>query len=317
VSKLLDAVRDSMVLKRYAPSTIESYTNWILRFILYHNKRHPRAMGAAEIGAFLSFLAKEKRVSGSTQNQALQAIIYLYKHVLQIEIGNLDFARASKDKRLPTILTRQEVQSILTAMPDNELRLMAQLCYGSGLRLFECLRLRIKDVDLASQRITVRDTKSNRDRHTILPTKLVVPLAQQIARVTPLHKSDIANGIGVHLPDAIAVKYKNASRKIGWRYLFPSKSIAKGEHGEPMRHHIHISSLQKEFHRAVQRATPSVRKPASIHMLRHAFATHLIESRVGVERVQQMLGHKDLQTTMIYVPTTEVSGKTIKSPLDT
>jgi site-specific recombinase XerD len=173
VSKLLDTVRDSMRLKRYSSSTIESYTNWILRYILYHHKRHPREMGAAEIGAFLSYLANEKHVSGSTQNQALQAILYLYKHVLQIEIGNLDFARAVKDKRLPTILTRQEVQAILTAMPDNDLRLMAQLCYGSGLRLMECVRLRIKDIDLASQRITVRDTKSNRDRHTILPSTLV------------------------------------------------------------------------------------------------------------------------------------------------
>jgi integrase len=146
---------------------------------------------------------------------------------------------------------------------------------------------------------------------------LVAPLSQHIERITPLHQSDIANGIHVHLPDAIAVKYKNASREIGWRYLFPSKSIAKGEHGEPMRHHIHITSLQKEFHRAVQHATPSIRKPASIHMLRHAFATHLIEAGVGVERVQQMLGHKDLQTTMICVHTAEISGKTIKSPLDT
>jgi integron integrase len=314
VSKLLDSVRDSMRLKRYSPRTIQSYTNWILRFILYHHKRHPREMGASEIGAFLSYLAKEKRVSASTQNQALQAILYLYKHVLQIEIGNLDFARAVKHKRLPTILTRQEVQSILAAMPDNELRLMAQLCYGSGLRLFECLRLRIKDVDLANQRITVRDTKSNRDRHTILPNKLIAPLEQQIQRITPLHQSDIANGIGVYLPDAIASKYKNASREIGWRFLFPSKSIAKGEHGEPMRHHIHVTSLQKEFHRAVQHA--KLHKPASIHMLRHAFATHLIESGVGVERVQQMLGHKDLQATMIYVHTAEISGKTIKSPLD-
>jgi site-specific recombinase XerD len=204
---------------------------------------------------------------------------------LQIEVRNLDFARAIKDKRLPTILTRQEVQNILTAMPDNELRLMAQLCYDSGLRLMECVHLRIKDVDLASQRITVRDTKSNHDRHTILPNKLVEPLEQHIARVTPLHQSDIANGIGVHMPDAIAVKFKNAHREIGKRYLFPSKSIAKGEHGEPMRHHIHITSLQKQFHRAVQHATPSVRKPASIHMLRHAFATHLIESGVGVDQV--------------------------------
>jgi integrase len=202
-------------------------------------------------------------------------------------------------------------------MPDNELRLMAQLCYGSGLRLMECVRLRIKDVDLTSQRITVRDTKSNRDRHTILPSKLLAPLEQHIARVTPLHQTDIANDIGVHLPDAIAIKFKNAHREIGWRYLFPSKSIAKGEHGEPMRHHIHISSLQKEFHRAVQRATQNVRKPASIHLLRHAFATHLIESGVGVDQVQKMLGHKDLQTTMIYVHTAEISGKTIKSPLDT
>jgi integron integrase len=257
-----------MRLKRYAPSTIESYTNWILRFILYHNKRHPREMGAAEIGAFLSHLAKEKHVSGSTQNQALQAILYLYKRVLRIEVGNLDFARAIKDKRLPTILSRSEVQGILTAMSETDLRLMAQLCYGSGLRLTECLRLRVKDVDLASQRITVRDTKSNRDRHTILPKTLVAPLEQHIERIVPLHQSDIANGIGVYLPDAIASKYKNASRETGWRYLFPSKSITKGERGEPLRHHIHVTSLQKEFHRAVQHT--KLRKPASIHMLRHA-----------------------------------------------
>jgi integron integrase len=314
VSKLLDSVRDSMRLKRYAPSTIESYTNWILRFILYHNKRHPREMGAMEIGAFLAYLANEKHVSGSTQNQALQAILYLYKQVLRIEIGNIDFARAIKDKRLPTILTRQQVQDILAAMPSNDLRVMAQLCYGSGLRLFECARLRIKDIDLTRQRITVRDTKSNRDRHTILPSKLVAPLEQHIVRATLLHQSDIANGIGVHLPDAIAVKSQNAHREIGWRYLFPSKSIAKGEHGEPMRHHIHISSLQKGFHRAVQHTR--LRKPASIHMLRHAFASHLIESGVGVDQVQKMLGHKDLQTTMVYVHTAEISGKTIKSPLD-
>lgn len=217
MSKLLDAVRDSMRLKRYSSSTIESYTNWILRFILFilhHNRRHPREMSKVEISAFLSYLANEKHISGSTQNQALQAILYLYKDVLQIEIGNLDFARAVKDKRLPTILTRQEVQNILAAMPDNELRLMAQLCYGSGLRLFECVRLCVKDVDLPSQRITVRDTKSNRDRHTILPSKLIAPLGQHITRVTPLHQSDIANGIGVHLPDALAVKYKNANREI-------------------------------------------------------------------------------------------------------
>ena len=314
VSKLLDDLRASMRTTHYSYRTEQSYIHWITRYILFHNKKHPTEMGADEIAQFLSHLANQEHVAASTQNVALQAILYLYKF-LKKDIEHIDFIRARKDKRIHPDLSREEVERLLATMPDDEFRLMAQLCYSGGLRLTECLRLRIKDVDLHNLRLQVHDTKGNADRYTILSAKLVAALRQQIERVKVVHAADKKAGIGTLLPDALARKYPNAARELAWYFLFPSRDISRDPRtGKLGRWHLHESGLQKAIRAAVKKA--QINKPASVHTLRHAFATHLLGRGVDVRKVQELMGHKDLKTTMEYLHGVEISGKNIKSPLD-
>ncbi|MEJ5312271.1 MAG: integron integrase [Anaerolineae bacterium] len=315
--KLLDQVRELLRMKHYALRTEEAYVDWIRRFILFHNKRHPRDMGTPEIRAFLAHLATEENVAASTQNQALAAILFLYREVLHQELDplDLDAIRAQKPKRLPTVLTRAEVQKVLAQLTGEHL-LMARLLYGSGLRLMECLRLRVKDVDFELRQITVREGKGDQDRVTMLPQAIIPALQEHLVHVRALHQQDLQNGYGcVYLPDALARKYPNACTEWGWQYVFPSDRISKDPRGgELRRHHVHESSLQKAIRAAAQAA--GIVKPVSPHTFRHSFATHLLEAGYDIRTVQELLGHKDVKTTMIYTHVLNRGGLAVRSPLD-
>lgn len=315
MSRLLDQIREAMRTAHYSYRTEQTYVHRIRRFILFHHKRHPAEMGEHEIAQFLNYLANTEHVSASTQNVALQAILYLFRF-LGKDLGKINFVRAKRDKRLPTVLTRDEVRRLLDAIQDDTYRLMAEIIYGGGLRLLECLRLRIKDVDLEHQRLTVRDTKGDEDRFTILPAKVIPRLKEQIAKVRRIHEQDLAAGAGeVLLPDALARKYPHAAREFGWQWLFPSPYLSTDpQSGKIRRHHMHPSGLQQAIYRAVRRA--QIDKPTSVHTLRHSFATHLLESGCDIRTVQQLMGHKDLKTTMVYLHGVQISGQRIKSPLD-
>lgn len=334
--KLLDQVRELLRIKHYALRTEEAYIDWIRRFILFHNKRHPSEMGTPEIRAFLAHLATEGNVAASTQNQALAAILFLYRELLHQELDplDLDAIRAQKPKRLPTVLTRAEVQKVLALLTGEHL-LMARLLYGSGLRLMECLRLRVKDVDFELCQITVRNGKGGQDRVTMLPQAIIPALQEHLVHVRALHQQDLQNGYGcVYLPDALARKYPNACTEWGWQYVFPSDRISKdpralpspsgkpalsaekgGAGGEGLRrHHVHESSLQKAIRAAAQAA--GMVKPVSPHTFRHSFATHLLEAGYDIRTVQELLGHKDVKTTMIYTHVLNRGGLAVRSPLD-
>lgn len=326
--KLLDQVQELLRIKHYALRTEEAYINWIRRFILFHNKRHPRDMGTPEIRTFLAHLAIEENVAASTQNQALAAIIFLYRELLHQELDplDLDAIRAQKPKRLPTVLTRTEVQKVLALLTGEHL-LMARLLYGSGLRLMECLRLRVKDVDFELRQITVHDGKGGQDRVTMLPQAIIPALQEHLVHVRALHQQDVQNGHGcVYLPDALARKYPNACTEWGWQYVFPSDRISKdpralpsssgrGAGGEGLRrHHVHESCLQKAIRAAAQAA--GMVKPVSPHTFRHSFATHLLEAGYDIRTVQELLGHKDVKTTMIYTHVLNRGGLAVRSPLD-
>ena len=314
--KLLDQVRDAIRLKHYSIRTEEAYVNWIKRYILFHNKRHPREMGRSEIEAFLTHLAVQEKVAASTQNQALNALLFLYREVLQ---QDLDFpihaVRAKTPKRLPTVLTREEVRQVLNQLSGTH-RLMAQLFYGSGLRLMECVRLRIKDLDFAQRQIIVRDGKGMQDRVTMLPDSLVAPLQEHLQRVKRLHDEDLARGYGsVYLPFALGRKYPNAHREWIWQYVFPSDRLSKDPRsGVVRRHHVSESSLQKAVKNATRLA--GINKRVSCHTFRHSFATHLLESGYDIRTVQELLGHKDVKTTMIYTHVLHRGGLAVRSPLD-
>ena len=299
----------------YAYRTEQSYIHWIKRFIIFHGQRHPAEMGEREVTQFLNHLANAQHVSASTQNVALQAILYLFKF-LNKDLGRLDFVRAKKDKRLSVALAREEVNRLLEAIHEDTYKLMAEIIYGGGLRLSECLRLRIKDVDLENQRLTIRDTQGNEDRDTILSAKVVPRLREQIAKARQIHEQDLAAGAGeVLLPDALARQYPHAARELGWQWVFPSAYLSTDPRSSKIRrHHMHPSGLQQAIYRAVKQA--KLNKPASVHTLRHSFATHLLESGYDVRTVQQLMGHKDLKTTMVYLQGVQISGKKIKSPLD-
>ena len=297
--KLLDQVRDALRLKHYSIRTENSYVDWIRRYILFHHKRHPAEMGTAEIEAFLTHLAVEEHVAASTQNQALSALLFLYREVLHQDPGPIDALRARKPKRLPTVLTRDEVQRVIAQMSGTH-QLMAKLLYGSGLRLMECLRLRVKDVDFTMRTITVRDGKGGQDRVTILPDSLIPPLQEHLQAVKALHNQDLAQGYGaVYLPDALERKYPNTNKEWGWQYLFPATRLSVDPRsGAVRRHHLDESGLQKAIRQAAQRA--GISKPVSPHTLRHSFATHLLQAGYDIRTVQELLGHKDVKTTMIY-----------------
>jgi integron integrase len=315
--RLLDQVRDRLRLKHYSLRTESAYVGWIKRYILFHGKRHPREMGKAEVEAFLTSLAVERNVSASTQSQALSALLFLYGEVLGVDLPWLDgITRAKKPARLPTVLTREEVAALLERIGDAELNLIASLLYGSGLRLMEGVRLRVKDVDLARGEIVVREAKGGRDRVTMVPQRLVAPLRAQIARARQVHAADLARGRGeVWLPHALAEKYPNAARAFGWQYVFPAAGFSVDPRsGAERRHHIDGKRVQRAVKAAAGQA--GIVKPVSPHTLRHSFATHLLEGGYDIRTVQELLGHADVSTTMIYTHVLNRGGRGVTSPLD-
>jgi integron integrase len=313
--RLLDQVRNLIRRKHMSRATEKAYVQWIRRFILFHNKRHPREMGAAEVEAYLSHLAVNRRVSASTQNQALSALLFLYKQVLEFDLPWLEnVERATKPKRLPTVLTRDEVDLLLAGL-DGSLWLVGNLLYGSGLRLMEALRLRVKDLE--RRQVIVRDGKGHKDRATMLAGSLVEPLRVHLGKVRLLHRQDLNSGYGeVYLPFALQRKYPQAAREWGWQYVFPSaKRSTDPLSGREGRHHIHAKTVQRAIRKAVQRA--GISKQASSHTLRHSFATHLLENGFDIRTIQELLGHKELTTTMIYTHVASVGATGTPSPLDT
>jgi len=314
--KLLDRVRQAIRLKNYSYSTEKAYVYWAKRFILFNDKRHPKTMGGPEIEKFLSFLAVERNVSASTQNQALCALLFLYQGVLGVELDYpINSVRAKRPKRLPTVLTRSEVQGLIGCM-SGKYRLMTRLLYGSGLRLMECIRLRVKDIDFGQHQIIIRDGKGLKDRITILPDAVEQELHQHLRHIKLLYEDDIANGFGgVSLPYALAVKYPSAQFEWKWQYVFPSKNITKDPRSDELkRHHTDPSGLQNAVRRAAK--STQINKHVTPHALRHSFATHLLEGGYDIRTVQDLLGHKYVTTTMIYTHVLNRGGLAVRSPLD-
>jgi integron integrase len=313
---LLDEVRRVLRVKHYSLRTEQVYVAWIRRFILANGKRHPRDMGAAELEAFLSHLAVQGQVAANTQNQALSALLFLYREVLGIELPWLDgVTRAKRPTRVPTVLSREEVARLLAQM-DGRPRLLAGLLYGAGLRLMEALRLRVKDVDFDRGEIVVRDGKGGKDRHTMLPRALAEPLRLEVERSRELHQVDLREGFGATwLPLALARKYPSAPREFGWQYVFPApRRSVDPRDGSERRHHFDDRLLARALKKACREA--GIAKPVSAHTLRHSFATHLLESGSDIRTVQELLGHKDVSTTQIYTHVLNRGGHGVLSPLD-
>jgi len=314
--KLLDQVRGKIRLKHYSIRTEQAYVDWIKRFILHNGKKHPNELGAEEVEAFLTHLAVQGRVAASTQNQAKSALLFLYREVLGDELPWLDNVEQAKTpKRLPVVLTREEVQRVLSQL-EGQHRLVAGLLYGAGLRILECLRLRVKDVDFARKEILVRDGKGFKDRVTMLPQSLILVLQQHLERVEALHEQDLQAGYGaVFLPNALDRKYPNAAREWGWQYVFPSANLSTDPRsGEVRRHHVQDQAVQRAVKQAVRNA--GLVKPATPHTFRHSFATHLLEGGYDIRTVQELLGHSDVSTTMIYTRVLNKGGRGVASPLD-
>jgi integron integrase len=314
--RLIELFRAAIRSRHYSRRTEKSYWYWIRWFIRFHAMRHPAQMGAGEVTAFLSWLATERDVAAATQNQALSALLFLYQKVLGQQLPWLDeLVRAKRPVRLPVVLTEAEVGRLLGEMRGT-LRLMGALLYGAGLRQIECLTLRVKDIDFAYRQILVRDAKGGKDRVTMLPENLVQPLQAYLGRVRALHRRDMAEGFGeVWLPHALARKYPRAGFEWGWQFVFPSRNrSAEPETGAIRRHHVHPDTLG----RAVKRAARAARivKPVSCHTLRHSFATHLLERGQDIRTVQELLGHSDVSTTMIYTHVLNRGARGVKSPLD-
>ena len=315
---LLEQVRALIRFRHYSLRTERTYLDWIRRFIVFHGKRHPREMGAEEITAFLTHLAVAGQVAASTQNQALSALLFLYGQVLQVELPYLaDVERPRRPKKLPVVLSREEAKALLAGLTGTY-TLMGQLLYGSGLRLMECVRLRVKDVDFALNQLVVRDGKGQKDRVTLLPQRTREPLRLHLARVKALHDEDLAQGHGrVYLPFALERKYPQAATAWGWQYVFPAAKRAvdpRSPTGEERRHHANEKALQNAVKAAVR--TAGLTKPASPHSFRHSFATHLLEGGADIRTVQELLGHKDVATTMIYTHVLNRPGLGVKSPVD-
>jgi integron integrase len=314
--KLLDRVRIAARRRHYSLRTEQSYVGWVRRFILFHDKRHPKDMGAAEVVAFLSDLAVRGRVSASTQNQALSALLFLYRHVLDRELEGLDTTVRSKVGRaLPVVLTREEVRSVLAHLHGTR-RLKCTLLYGAGLRLLECLRLRVKDVDFSRSQLTIRQGKGRRDRMTTLPRRLRGPLERHLVEVRRLHQRDLEQGYGeVPLPDALGRKYPTAARDWRWQWVFPAARLARDPRsGRLARHHQHPTVLQRAVRQAAERAR--IPKRVTCHTFRHSFATHLLEDGADIRTVQELLGHRDLRTTMIYTHVLDRGPLGVSSPAD-
>lgn len=314
--KLVDQVRSAIRVRHYSIRTEQAYVHWISRFIRHFGMRHPRGLGAREVTIFLSWLATEKDVAASTQQQALSALLFLYRHVLEIDLPWLDdLVRPKKPVRLPTVLNRDEVGRLLDAVRP-EHALIARLLFGAGMRLMECLRLRVKDVDFTRGEILIRDGKGGKDRVTMLPQTLVDSLQQQLRHARALFDHDRAAGrAGVYLPHALERKYPNAGATWAWSWVFPAEGLSLDPRsGIERRHHVHEKALQRAMKLAVERA--GICKPVSVHTLRHSFATHLLNSGYDIRTVQELLGHADVSTTMIYTHVLNRGGRGVVSPLD-
>ena len=315
--KLLDQYLEAILVKQYSARTGETYVQWVREYILYHNKRHPKEMAETEINQFITHLVTERKVSASTQNQAISAILFLYRHVLHIGLDETRLAefRPQRAKTIPTVLAKEEVNRIIDLMQGTN-KLIAQVLYGSGLRIMECLRLRVKDMDFANHQIVVRDGKGGGDRVTPLPNTLFQPLKLQIQYVKALHDKDLAAGYGsVYLPYALEQKYHNANKEWTWQYVFPAASLSEDPQTKvTRRHHLDESTIQKAVKEAARLA--KITKKVSPHTFRHSFATHLLQNGYDIRTVQELLGHKDVKTTMIYTHVLQRGGLAVKSPLD-
>lgn len=312
----MDRVRQEIRVRHYSIRTEQAYTDWIRRFIVFHGKRHPKDLGAAEVTSFLTFLAVEQHVAPSTQGQAKSAILFLYRMVLKVHLPWLDdIVAARSPRRLPVVLTPSEVRALLCEM-SGSVGLVASVLYGTGMRLTEGLRLRVKDVEFQRREILVRDGKGNKDRVTVLPENLILPLQEQLSKARALHLKDLSVGFGdVMLPGALDVKYPNAAKTWGWQWVFPSVGRSEDPRtGKFHRHHLSEVSVQKAMALAAKRA--GIIKPCSPHILRHSFATHLLHSGYDIRTVQELLGHSDVSTTMIYTHVLNRGGMGVRSPFD-
>ncbi len=314
--RLLDRVRHAIRVRHFAIRTEQTYVDWARRFILFHGKRHPQEMGVAEVEAFLTHLAVERGVAPATQSQAKAALLFLYREVLGEQLPWLDGVVSAKASRhLPVVLTQREVGALLAEMSGTT-GLLASLLYGTGMRLLEGLRLRVKDIEFERRELLVRDGKGGKDRVTVLPENMILPLREQLAHARALHERDLHAGHGaVWLPDALAVKYPRAARAWGWQWAFPSATRSVDPRsGTPRRHHLNETSIQKAVAGAACRA--GIDKPCSPHVLRHSFATHMLQAGYDIRTVQELLGHSDVQTTMIYTHVLNRGGRGVMSPLD-
>jgi integron integrase len=314
--KLLDRVRAAVRTRHYSRRTEQAYVSWVKRFVIYHGKRHPAVLGEGEVGEFLTHLATKGRVAASTQNQALNALVFLYRHVLDSplqEVGGI--VRAKRPARLPVVFTRDEVAAVLERLTGTP-RLVGSLLYGSGLRLMEALRLRVKDLDFGAGQVVVRDGKGSKDRTTPLPVRLRDPLRHHLAGVGLIHEADLRAGYGsVYLPNALVRKYPGAAPRWGWQYVLPAlQRSVDPRSGEVRRHHVSESSIQKAVAAAIRKA--GIVKHGSCHTLRHSFATHLLENGYDIRTVQELLGHADLRTTMVYTHVLNRGAQGVCSPLD-
>ncbi len=314
--KLLDQVRFVVRRKQYSIRTEKTYVDWTRRFILFHNKQHPKDLGKDEITSFLNHLAVNRKVVSSTQNQALSALVFLYKEVLGLDFGwlsNLEYAKRSE--KIPVVFTQEEAKNVIDLLEGTSF-IITMLLYGSGLRVMEALRLRVQDIDFNYRQIFVRNGKGAKDRVTLLPNVLLIPLRQQLKKVTLLHKLDLAEGFGaVYLPYALEKKYPNASKEFRWQYLFPAANRSVDPRsGIIRRHHLSQAPVQKAIKAAVKKA--GIHKNASCHTFRHSFATHLLENGYDIRTVQELLGHKDVSTTMIYTHVMKKGANAVQSPAD-
>jgi len=315
---LLAQVRRAIRLRHYSRRTEDAYVAWVRRFVKFCGLRHPRELGTGDVTRFLSSLAVDRRVSASTQNQALSALVFLYRDVLDMPVGWLGaMVRAKQPGRLPVVLTREEVRRVLSRHKDRgAAALVVGLLYGTGMRLLEALRLRVKDIDFSRNEITVRGGKGDRDRVTMLPERLKGPLLRHLAEVRAQHERDVVVGAGwVELPGAYAGKNPNAGREWAWQWVFPARRMYEDPRtGQRRRHHLHETMVQRVFKEAVRAAR--LTKPASCHSLRHSFATHLLEAGYDIRTVQELLGHRDVSTTMVYTHVLNRGGRGVKSPAD-
>ncbi len=315
--KLLDQYRDLIRLKQYSPRTEKTYIEWVRQYILFHNKRHPKEMGMTEINQFITHLVVDRKASASTQNQAISAILFLYRNLLNIQLDDtlIEFVRPKKGKRVPTVLSKDEAKAVINSM-TYPYKLMAQIMYGGGLRLMECLRLRVKDIDFENHRIIIYDGKGGDDRVTMLPDSIIKPLKEHLQRVRQIHQKDLVAGQGaVYMPYALDKKFPNASKQWIWQYIFPASNLyTDPQTGITSRHHIHETALQRAIKESLK--ISGVQKRVTPHTFRHSFATHLLQAGYDIRTVQELLGHKDVKTTMIYTHVLQRGANAVKSPLD-